>query len=104
MDQRPSSISIHVAFHGDEEMSELAQLSGGQKSVVALAYMFALQKCDPSPVYIFDEIDANLDAASRQKIAQYLLDSKTPTGDTDGCLYLRTISLICSKTLKFTPS
>lgn len=33
------------------------QLSGGQKSLVALALIFAIQKCDPAPFYLFDEID-----------------------------------------------
>ncbi len=30
---------------------------GGQKSVVALALIFAIQRCDPAPFYLFDEID-----------------------------------------------
>jgi len=33
------------------------QLSGGQKSLVALGLIFAIQKCDPAPFYLFDEID-----------------------------------------------
>ena len=36
------------------------QLSGGQKSLVALALIFAIQKCDPAPFYLFDEIDEKL--------------------------------------------
>ena len=52
------------------------QLSGGQKSVVALSFMFALQKCDPSPIYIFDEIDAHLDEDARRYIARWLSGSK----------------------------
>ena len=46
-------------------MKEMAQLSGGQKSLVALALIFAIQKCDPAPFYLFDEIDAALDAQHR---------------------------------------
>ena len=38
-------------------MREMTQLSGGQKSLVALALIFAIQKCDPAPFYLFDEID-----------------------------------------------
>ena len=38
-------------------MREMNQLSGGQKSLVALALIFAIQKCDPAPFYLFDEID-----------------------------------------------
>jgi structural maintenance of chromosome 3 (chondroitin sulfate proteoglycan 6) len=39
------------------EMREMNQLSGGQKSLVALALIFAIQMCDPAPFYLFDEID-----------------------------------------------
>jgi len=48
-----------VSFSGNVsgEMKEMNQLSGGQKSLVALALIFAIQKCDPAPFYLFDEID-----------------------------------------------
>ena len=79
---RPTSVTIRVSFNGgNREMTALNQLSGGQKSIVALAYTFALQKCDPSPVYIFDEIDANLDAQSRRRVADWLLDSNRSSQD-----------------------
>lgn len=45
------------------------QLSGGQKTIMAIALILAVQACDPSPFYIFDEIDANLDAAARGLVA-----------------------------------
>lgn len=48
---------IRVSFNGHGEMREMNQLSGGQKSLVALALIFAIQKCDPAPFYLFDEID-----------------------------------------------
>jgi len=41
----------------------MSQLSGGQKTVVAISLLFAIQRCDPAPFYIFDEIDAALDQA-----------------------------------------
>jgi structural maintenance of chromosome 3 (chondroitin sulfate proteoglycan 6) len=31
--------------------------------------VFAIQKCDPAPFYLFDEIDANLDADRRTAVA-----------------------------------
>lgn len=31
--------------------------------------VFAIQKCDPAPFYLFDEIDANLDAQYRQAVS-----------------------------------
>lgn len=53
-----TGIGIRVSFTGkDAEMREMNQLSGGQKSLVALAMIFAIQKCDPAPFYLFDEID-----------------------------------------------
>ena len=44
----------------------MKQLSGGQKTLVALALIFAIQRCDPAPFYLFDEIDAALDPQYRQ--------------------------------------
>jgi hypothetical protein len=38
-------------------MCNLLQLSGGQKSVVALCLILAVQKIDPVPFYLFDEVD-----------------------------------------------
>ncbi|KAJ3415254.1 Structural maintenance of chromosomes protein 3 [Chytridiales sp. JEL 0842] len=52
--------------HGLKRMNEL---SGGQKSLVALALIFAIQKCDPAPFYLFDEIDAALDTQYRTAVA-----------------------------------
>jgi structural maintenance of chromosome 3 (chondroitin sulfate proteoglycan 6) len=38
----------------------------------ALALVFAIQRCDPAPFYLFDEIDANLDAQYRTAVADML--------------------------------
>ena len=38
-------------------MKDMNQLSGGPKSLAALALIFAIQKCDPAPFNLFDEID-----------------------------------------------
>lgn len=35
----------------------LAQLSGGQKSIIALCLILAIQTIDPVPFYLFDEVD-----------------------------------------------
>uniref|UniRef100_A0A1I8B5N8 SMC hinge domain-containing protein n=1 Tax=Meloidogyne hapla TaxID=6305 RepID=A0A1I8B5N8_MELHA len=61
--------SIRVSFTGGVESKEITSLSGGQKTLVALALIFAIQKCDPAPFYLFDEIDAALDQEHRRSIA-----------------------------------
>ena len=48
------------------------QLSGGQKALVALALIFAIQRCDPAPFYLFDEIDQALDANYRAGVARLI--------------------------------
>ncbi len=40
--------------------------------MVALSLVFAIQRCDPSPFYIFDEIDSNLDAVYRTAVARLI--------------------------------
>ena len=50
-------------------MKNMDQLSGGQKAVVALAFILAIQQCDPAPFYLFDEVDAALDPEFRAAIA-----------------------------------
>jgi structural maintenance of chromosome 3 (chondroitin sulfate proteoglycan 6) len=51
-------VFFKVSFSGQNaEMKDMNQLSGGQKSLVALALIFSIQKCDPAPFYLFDEID-----------------------------------------------
>lgn len=63
---------IRVSFGHGAPVSHLDQLSGGQKSLVALALIFAIQRCDPAPFYLFDEIDAALDAEYRTSVARLL--------------------------------
>lgn len=51
------SFVFKVSFVAAGETFLMSQLSGGQKAVVALALIFAIQRCDPAPFYLFDEID-----------------------------------------------
>jgi chromosome segregation protein len=51
-----------------------ASLSGGEKVLVALAFIFAIQEHDPAPVYLLDEIDAALDKVNSEKVAKLLRD------------------------------
>ena len=61
-----TGLSTSVTFAGDAEpRRNMEQLSGGQKTLVALAFILAIQRCDPAPFYLFDEVDAALDADYR---------------------------------------
>lgn len=67
-----SGVAIKVKFASTDEFRGMNQLSGGQKSLVALALIFAIQKCDPAPFYLFDEIDSALDATYRTRVAKMI--------------------------------
>lgn len=68
-----AGVGIAVSFNSKfDEQQRIQQLSGGQKSLCALALVFAIQQCDPAPFYLFDEIDANLDAQYRTAVAGLL--------------------------------
>ncbi|NWS43134.1 SMC3 protein, partial [Probosciger aterrimus] len=70
-----TGVGIRVSFTGKQgEMREMQQLSGGQKSLVALALIFAIQKCDPAPFYLFDEIDQALDAQHRKAVSDMIME------------------------------
>ncbi|XLT64939.1 hypothetical protein HN873_021378, partial [Arachis hypogaea] len=59
-------------FYWTRRDTVLKQLSGGQKTVVALTLIFAIQRCDPAPFYIFDEIDAALDPQYRTAVGNMI--------------------------------
>ncbi|CBY19836.1 unnamed protein product [Oikopleura dioica] len=72
-----SGILIKVSFSGQAaETREMSQLSGGQKSMVALTLIFAIQKCDPVPFYLFDEIDQALDPGHRRAVSEMMNEMK----------------------------
>jgi chromosome segregation protein len=50
----------------------LEALSGGEKSLVSMAFIFAIQEYDPSPFYLLDEVDQNLDAVNAEKVARMI--------------------------------
>nr|AAM15423.1 putative chromosome associated protein [Arabidopsis thaliana] len=65
-------VKVKVSFTGQGETQLMKQLSGGQKTVVALALIFAIQRCDPAPFYLFDEIDAALDPQYRTAVGNLI--------------------------------
>ena len=78
-------------FSGD--FQDMRNLSGGQKTIVALSLIFSFQKCDQSPFYIMDEIDAALDASKRKKLAEFISTSrfgKSKENQEKGVQYITT--------------
>lgn len=95
-DMKYSGVGIRVSFNGEsqqigseseqdggegegERARDMRQLSGGQQTVVALSLIFAIQECDPSPFYVFDEIDAALDQQYRKAVADIIASRKNKT-------------------------
>ncbi len=55
-----------------KNVQRLEQLSGGEKSLASLAFVFALQRHDPSPLYVFDEVDMSLDGVNAENVGRML--------------------------------
>merc|ERR1719375_251399 len=64
-------LEIKVAFHGAWKQS-LTELSGGQRSLLALSLVLALLLFKPAPMYILDEIDSALDLSHTQNIGHMI--------------------------------
>ncbi|KAM7008779.1 structural maintenance of chromosomes protein 2 [Tautogolabrus adspersus] len=57
---------------GNTWKENLTELSGGQRSLVALSLILAMLLFKPAPIYILDEVDAALDLSHTQNIGQML--------------------------------
>jgi chromosome segregation protein len=55
---------------GDKPIQRLDAMSGGEKSLTALAFIFAIQQHNPAPFYALDEVDAFLDAANADLVGE----------------------------------
>lgn len=64
-------LEVKVAFNGVEKDS-LQELSGGQRSLVALSLILAMLKFKPAPLYILDEVDAALDLSHTANIGMMI--------------------------------
>jgi structural maintenance of chromosome 1 len=51
---------------------DMEQLSGGEKTVAALALLFAIHSFHPAPFFVMDEIDAALDNINLRKVCNYI--------------------------------
>ena len=53
-----------------KKVLRLQALSGGEKSMAALAFIFAIQQYEPSPFYVLDEVDMFLDGVNSELVAE----------------------------------
>ena len=51
---------------------DIRSLSGGEKTLTALAFIFAIQEHEPASFYILDEVDAALDKHNSEKFAKLI--------------------------------
>ena len=61
-----------VAHPKGKPVQRLSSMSGGEKSMTALSFIFALQRYRPSPFYAFDEVDMFLDGANVERLARMI--------------------------------
>ncbi|CAK7264095.1 Structural maintenance of chromosomes protein 1 [Sporothrix epigloea] len=57
---------------------DMEHLSGGEKTMAALALLFAIHSYRPSPFFVLDEVDAALDNANVDKIKKYIREHAGP--------------------------
>lgn len=71
--------NVEDPFHGgmtfevrprDKEVHRLNMMSGGEKSLTTLSFIFAIQRYTPAPFYAFDEVDMSLDGSNVERISQ----------------------------------
>lgn len=60
----------------------MQQLSGGEKSVAALALLFAIHSFRPSPFFVLDEVDAALDNVNVGKVSDYIRHRSRDSDDS----------------------
>jgi chromosome segregation protein len=73
-----TGIEIEARLPGRREQG-LAMLSGGERSLTAIALVFALLKVSPTPVCVMDEVDAMLDEANVGRFRDLLVDLSKET-------------------------
>ncbi|KZT24830.1 RecF/RecN/SMC protein [Neolentinus lepideus HHB14362 ss-1] len=91
-----------VKYHAMPPMKrfrDMEQLSGGEKTVAALALLFAIHSYQPSPFFVLDEVDAALDNTNVAKVANYIRSHASGTFQfivisLKGSLYERGHSLV----------
>ena len=64
-------VDIQVRIIGDKTL-DIKSLSGGEKTLAALSFIFAIQEYSPSPFYLMDEVDAALDKKNSELLSKLI--------------------------------
>jgi len=62
-------VEIHIQPMG-KKIGRLGMLSGGERSLAALAFLFAVFRARPSPFYVLDEVEAALDDSNLRRFVR----------------------------------
>ncbi len=57
---------------GGKNLLNIDAMSGGEKALTALAFLFAIQKYKPAPFYVLDEVDASLDKVNTKRVVEMI--------------------------------
>ncbi len=71
-------VNIHVDLP-NKKVKELTMLSGGERSLVSIALLFAMSQVNPPPFLVLDETDAALDEANSRRYGDMLERLSTRT-------------------------
>ena len=72
-DDNPTESGLIIsAKHKGDNLVNIDAMSGGEKSLTALAFLFAIQLYEPAPFYVFDEADAALDEENSIKMVKII--------------------------------
>lgn len=70
-DPLSEGVAIKVRITG-KKFLDIRSLSGGEKTLTALAFIFSIQEHEPASFYVFDEVDAALDKRNSEKLAKLI--------------------------------
>ncbi len=69
----PFNSGLHMRVKPrNKPIQKLESMSGGEKSLVALAFILAIQRYKPAPFYAFDEVDMFLDGVNVRRVAKMI--------------------------------
>jgi chromosome segregation protein len=70
--EHPLEGGLEIEANPAGKIARISAMSGGEKALTALAFIFALQRMKPTAIYVLDEIDAHLDDENLRRVAQML--------------------------------